>query len=343
MLAGDQIPMVDLNALGDTPAARLQIWSDMTRALNDMAPLNWRGAEGLIHYRSWLLERVALSDVAMAPHVMERRLIHLKKYEKAFVVVRMHIAGQTSTEVGADAYTTRPGDLNIVDFTELCSAVATRTRTLGAIIPHDAIGFDPSLHPAHIHVPARGPAGAELAATYYRLAQSLSTATLQEANASARHFRDLLRTFLEKIADRRVMEPDPTELRRKQMRAVVEKSLTSPDLSSVTLEEEFGVSRATVYRDLDSLGGLQHYVMRRRMEEACKELVFGPDTRGIVGAVAERWRFSSTAHFSREFSRHFGFSPSKAVASALFRMTPNDPRVMGQETGSGAPAWLKDL
>lgn len=343
MRASDQIPMVDLDVLGTDPEARLQVWSDLTRALSDLAPLNWRGAEGLIHYRSWLLDRVALSDVAIAPHVMERRTIHQKKYNKAFVIVRMHMTGQTSSEVGADAYTTRPGDLNIVDFTELYSGVATRTRALGAIIPHDAIGFDPTVHPAHIHVPPQGPAGAELAATFYRLARSLPTATLQEANAAARHFRDLLRAFLERFAERAQSEQDPTVLRRKQMRAVLEKSLRSPDLSATTLEDEFGVSRATVYRDLDSLGGLQHYVMRRRIEEACKELVFGPDFRGVIGSVAERWRFSSTAHFSREFRRHFGFSPSKAVASVLFRMTPDDPRVMGQETGSGAPAWLKNL
>lgn len=343
MAVAEKVPLLDLDVLGGDPSGRLEAWSDMVRPLCDMAPLNWHGVEGLIHCRCWLLDRVIVADTALAPHVMERRPIHLKKYGKAYVVIRLHVAGETSSEVGADAYTTQPGDLNIVDFTEMYSGISTRTRVLAIMIPHDAIGFDPARHPAHIHISPRGPHGAHLAATFLRLARSLTGMTLQQANAEVLRFRILLSDFLERVVAFGNVEPDLTVIRRREMRAVVEKSLQSSGLSAKMLADEFEISRATVYRDLDSLGGLQHYVTRRRVEEACKELVFGPNQRGVVGGAAERWRFNSTAHFSREFRRHFGFSPSRVIDSALFRMTPDDPRVMGQQTKTGVPPWLVNL
>ncbi len=342
MSSGNRLPMVDLNRECSSASERLKLWSDWTRPLADFAPLNWRNSEGLVHVRAWPTDKAVFSDTLIGPHVMVRKAHHLRS-AKPTLSTRMHVSGYSSSEVRTDAYVTKPGDLNVVDFTETYSTISTRVRYFNFIVPHETVNYDPAHHPAHLRLQPEGPKGAALAATFRRLMKGLPTFSVIKAEAAIDHFLALFARMLEDSVSDKQIPLDPAVKRQAAMRTFVENSLRSPDLMPSAIAEAFSVSRATVYRDLKDLGGLQRYVLRRRLEEACKELVFSPNERGIIGDIAHRWQFGTTAHFSREFRRRFGFSPNKAVNSALFQMKPQDPvndrRVKNEET----PEWLGRL
>ena len=84
------------------------------------------------------------------------------------------------------------------------------------------------------------------------------------------------------------------------------------NLNVAMLCKKFGVSRATVFRDFEP-GGLQHFVMIHRLNQALSDIAFGPAIRRRIAMIAEKWGFSSPAHYSRTFRENFGFSPSDAI------------------------------
>ncbi len=335
----DPVPCFDIDEATHDPATRLSALSDMLRPMVDMAGLGWSGPEGIGMVRMWLLDGLILTEMKLRAHVVVRRPVHLRKYPVKTVALRMHLAGNTSNEIGIDAYRAEPGHAHLADLTELYSSIATDTHFVTATMTHETVGYDPECHPAFVRVAPPQPPDCPVVSTMKRLATDAVHRSLAEANAVAADLVGHLRVHLNEVRDH-MTAPPPDEARRLQMRAFVEKSLSDPDLSAGMIAQAFGVSRATVYRELETFGGLRRYMLRRRLEEACKELAFGSGGRGAVAEAARRWQFASVPHFSRAFKQQFGISPAQAVATSLFQLAPDDPREMGKTTARGVPAWL---
>ncbi len=338
----DKVPCFDIDEVTSDPKTRVQVFSDMVRPMADFAGLGWSGSEGIETARMWLLDRVILTEMKLSAHLMMRRPIHLRKYPRDTVMVRHHIEGETNNEIGIDAYRAAKGNVHITDMTELYSGVATATHFIAAVFSHETIGYDPLRHPAHVPVVPPAPYDCAIGDCLRSLRTFAVQDGLPEAEKVAGDLISLMRAHLETISQQ-PSEPAPSQLRRLQMRAFVEKSLSDPNLSADMIAEAFSVSRATVYRELQSFGGLQRYLLRRRLEEACKELAFGAEKRGAVAEAAERWQFASVQHFSREFKERFGISPSQTIGTSLFQLAPDDPREMGKTTMRGTPPWFVEI
>lgn len=96
-------------------------------------------------------------------------------------------------------------------------------------------------------------------------------------------------------------------------RRIVQQRLGSPSLGVDELCHELAVSRSQLYRLFEPLGGVMHYIRRRRLLDAHVALADAEDRRSIVEIAAERG-FIDPAEFSRAFKREFGYRPSDARA-----------------------------
>ncbi len=94
----------------------------------------------------------------------------------------------------------------------------------------------------------------------------------------------------------------------------IETHLEHPDLSAKMILNQFGVSRATLYRMFEPLDGVRNYVTYRRAMCALYFISQNQGQRGVVQEACERWGFSSPANFNRTIQRLFGNSP-KALLS----------------------------
>ena len=94
------------------------------------------------------------------------------------------------------------------------------------------------------------------------------------------------------------------------MKAFLDRNLADPDLGAETLSEKFGVSLPTIYRYFSELGGVQHYIVQRRMDRAYSQLVSPLYRNKKIHEIANTLGYEDAAHFSRAFSQRFGFPPS---------------------------------
>ncbi|MGV1756624.1 helix-turn-helix domain-containing protein [Rhizobium sp. A22-96] len=96
-----------------------------------------------------------------------------------------------------------------------------------------------------------------------------------------------------------------------RVRRFVESNLSSEDLTVERICRELGISRTRLYQVFEQEGGVHHYIQRRRLLSAHASLS-DPSNREQIIDIAFAVGFSSAAHFSRAFSKEFGYSPREA-------------------------------
>ena len=88
------------------------------------------------------------------------------------------------------------------------------------------------------------------------------------------------------------------------------------DLSVAEVASYTHVSRATLYRAFESVGGLKHFISDERISVAKSMLRLGHTHRGQISNVAYRSGFTSPEHFSRVFKTHTGLTPTQFIKNA---------------------------
>jgi AraC-like DNA-binding protein len=100
----------------------------------------------------------------------------------------------------------------------------------------------------------------------------------------------------------------------RQINRYIELHLTDATLSPDSICDFFRMSRASLYRLFEPLGGVASYVRERRLLRI--HGLLESRTHKTLGRLAEEYGFSDTGHLSRTFRRMFGYNASDVVISA---------------------------
>lgn len=94
---------------------------------------------------------------------------------------------------------------------------------------------------------------------------------------------------------------------------IIATHLADPALTPELLCREIGVSRSSLYRIFEPLGGVSTYIRRARLRKTRDSLGDISDGRSI-STIAEQWGFMDPSAYSRMFRKEFGVSPREARA-----------------------------
>nr|WP_246753067.1 helix-turn-helix domain-containing protein [Sinorhizobium sp. BG8] len=95
-----------------------------------------------------------------------------------------------------------------------------------------------------------------------------------------------------------------------QIKDHIDKHLSSHELGPEYLSKTFGLSRASLYRLFEPIGGVTEYIRSRRLRWAFDALADG--RKRTIGEIAYSCGFTDVSVFSRAFRNRFGISPSEA-------------------------------
>jgi len=202
------------------------------------------------------------------PHVARRNDVHVRQ-QKNFVRLLFSKQGGSRILIGEQCAELDAGVMHLIDYSRPYIHLRRHSIDLnGVYVPHEAIGYDPSRHPPYMSVAMNTPAGRVLAGAYFALAEALPALPVSEAPALATGLSDLVRTLvLRDVKNERGLAV-VRSARHQAMRAFIERHLHDPSLGIDSLCRNFGASRATIYRDFKADGGIDSYVMSRRLEHA---------------------------------------------------------------------------
>lgn len=109
---------------------------------------------------------------------------------------------------------------------------------------------------------------------------------------------------------RELDDPHPPPLI--SLKQYIHRQLDNPDLDIERIARDMNVSRATLYRISEPLGGIMQYIRQRRLHKALQALT-NPDLQHLsVAQIAGFWGFEDASAFHRLFRRQFDISPREA-------------------------------
>jgi AraC-like DNA-binding protein len=108
---------------------------------------------------------------------------------------------------------------------------------------------------------------------------------------------------------------------RQRIDHFIDQRLGDPALGAEQIQTELGLSRSAVYRLFESSHGVARYIKARRLTRIRAILLENRDPRTLATLAAD-FGFQSSAHFSREFHRQFGCSPSEMRAGRSLQAVP---------------------
>lgn len=304
----------------------LEEWREAARPFFDIKPLDHAsGFDGQAVFRR--AGSLVLSQVRFSSQRMEHDPRHLRAFDHDFLLLERYRSG-----VGrglADGAATRV-DAQIMHMIDMSRHYVTMTTDVvaeGVLMPHAAVGYDPSIHSPRLSIPVGSERERILGPALDALFDAAGRNDQGDAADLGATFTALVRSFFTGEAG----EPDEPDEAAERGRALLLRDYILRNLHDMTLDAErmcrdLGMSRATLYRMLGAEGGARNYVIGLRLEKCFAELVASPAERGQVRSVAERWGFFDPASFHHSFRRRFGFSPSDCLGQPCSaEASPEDP------------------
>lgn len=256
---------------------------------------------------------LVLSRVRFSSQRMEHDPSKLRGVDHNYLLFERYRSGCGRGLVDGNATTISDGGMHLVDMSRHYVTIANVQRADGVLIPHDAVGYDPSRHSAYFPLPEHSQDGHTLANGVVSLEAAVANRRAEDASDVASAFCGLIRALL--LGETDDLDQEARRGRKLLLHGYVERHLQDDDLTAERLCRDLAMSRATLYRSLEDEGGVRSFVNGLRLEQCFAELLQATAQRGQVRVVAERWGFHDAASFHRSFRRRFGFAPSDCLGS----------------------------
>lgn len=229
------------------------------------------------------------------------------------ICVLTHLTGGFELTVDGRSVEVQPGDICLLDLARESALRTPHYTSLAAIMPRALLApLVKNIDSLHGLVLKRAsPLAAMLGQHLQTLFREAPALDATEARTAARGTAALVATFAEAHAkkDRASARADDVASLR-ALRHTIEKNIGNPQLGPDLLCSHAGVSRATLYRLFEPVGGVREYIQQRRLTRAFQMLTDPARSYERVSAIASSCGFSNDSVFSRAFRDAYGMTPS---------------------------------
>lgn len=319
------------------PAAAWTSWTEHLAPIFDVRAVPETQAGPEIGMRSYNLGSILVGEVSAPAQRLERSgrtaalqgidHVLIQFYRRGTSVVRTERA---EAEIG-------PSDFVIYDLAQPVSVSASAVDATNILVPRAVLGHR-SGHIDGLHGSVFSTARdrvAQIFASYLcEVVAGCGDLTAEHAAGIAKAAASLCATALPNPSgDAAVVE------RRISLavRTFIQDNLDAKDLGPEMICAQFGLSRATLYRQFAADDGVQNYVRNCRLAQAMRLLTAPPTgARPRISSVAYATGFSDERSFSRAFKRRFGCLPRDvAIRRAVEPLQSGTDRQLGE--------WIQQL
>ena len=288
--------------------ARIKQWSDAATPVWDILSVEddaFCAVVDLYHGGD-----LVFGTVGSSPQFTAREMARIAEDGIDYYAFQFYTSGQRRATAHGSDVILRKGDLLTIDMTQPIATASTRYSSIDLGIPRRLLA--PLLTASDAHggrrheaiQPLTGLVRAHLEALY-RAAPRMTVAQMQSVQGATIALAAAALNGL-------VTEDQAEQVRTATLLAVkryIEDWLHDMTLSSVMVARRFSISRATLYRTMEPVGGFASYLRLRRLHRVRLELA-SPTLRHLsVGEIAEAWGFVSHSAFTKSFRQCVGVSP----------------------------------
>jgi AraC-like DNA-binding protein len=297
----------------------------------------------------WATGRFALSEAMCSRIRLLRTPETIARNRIDHFAVRLVVSGSVAGLAGPTEIDADPGDVFFIDLSQpvnlQTSVRGGTTADITLWIPRArllaSISDENALH--GLGLKGTSPAGALVGASLRSLAEQADRMSVQEMDALANGVIELtasaIAPMLETAAVSGVAIPLASFV---TIRRFIDRNLKSPELSPEMIAKNFGLSRASLYRLFEPVGGIAGYIRKQRLSQAFQEITAAEFANQRIGQIAYRFGFKNISAFSRLFRTTYGISPREAREAKLKGVSYT---TLKADTGEGPSlgAWLAQI
>lgn len=227
-----------------------------------------------------------------------------------YFAFQFYISGQRRAAARGREEILGKGDLLTVDMTQPIATASTRYRSLDLGIPRRLLS--PLLATPDAHGGRRHDAAHPLTSLLRAHLEALYRAAPRMTAAEMDSIQPATIALAAAALNGLVAEDQAEQVRTATFLAVkrhIEDRLHDMALSAVSVARHFAISRATLYRVLEPVGGFASYLRQRRLNRVRMDLSAVGRRHLAIGEIAEAWGFANHSAFTKSFRQSFGLSP----------------------------------
>lgn len=331
---------LELDLRGVAPELQRDYWQGVTPTAYAVRTLGGRLLPLEVRLSAWRQGGIALSRFSSRSYVVARPDDHVARHAARFVKIKIFVRGGAVLFEGGGSRRLDGDAVHIIDQSRSWNIAYGDHEQLSVFVPHRLIGYDPGRFPVCTSVSTQTGTGRFLRDGITSFFRQVHAGDMDDAGALEASFVGMVRGALAGAAGSS-QAGDMRRARLSAMCAYIEVRIGDPSLNASVLEREFGVSRATLFRDFAHLGGVMNYIRSRRLRHAYNELASSEGRRGIVAMTADRWHFGSASQFSEAFLRQFGARPGEIVGMQHALPNAATPEPAGEGRAALSEAGLQ--
>jgi AraC-like DNA-binding protein len=256
------------------------------------------------------------------------------------IFVQLTLEGSDLRMLGGEAMTVEAGDISLFDLSRPMHSETRHCRNLTLVLPrHLLFGSEVQNDALHGLVLKGSTSIARLIGSHMRaLFADLSDITQAEAPAIVTATANLVTDLIApQVAARSQPSPTVRGAVIMEIRRYIDQNLSRSDLGPDHLCKVFALSRASLYRLFEPVGGVTDHIRGRRLRAAFEMLA--NDSQRTVGEIAYACGFPDISAFSRAFRHQYGMSPSEVRETR-----ERSPLALGpvdRQTSASVHDWLR--
>lgn len=299
----------------------LDLWLSVCSPLFKVSPIIKEGVSKTYRTAAWHVDPITIANTQYQDMVNDHSRWHVEE-TGAQINVHRYSHGRASMETDGLPVECDTGVITLLDYSRpfksiltACECHVTANQCYSFFVPHTAIDYRPSDANHSPVYEATSAMGRLIGQEMDNLINQLEGGATEANPSDIQRFLGCVEVGMSpRDASQSAREQTRNSLKLAIMK-FIEARLSSTTLSVTLILQNFGVSRASLYRMFDAEGGVRNYIRRRRLYGAVCTIAENPLKRGQIHAASERWGFTSDTSFNRMVRREFGVAPG-----SLFEM-----------------------
>ncbi len=262
------------------------------------------------------------------------------------IIVQLYMVGGYHGHAGSASIVVQAGDICVLDCAETFATQASDFENLTLVIPRAILEAKlPRLEALHGLVLKTGSTWNRILSQHLLvLFEQAPSMTLRECERIANGSIALLAACLQgEIEARDEQTGTSVTSMVLQIRRHIDEHLSDSTLGADQVAARFALSRATLYRLFEPLGGVADYIRARRLRRAFFALRARELANLRISDIAQRCGFASMATFTRAFKSAYGITP--AGLRSVSALNPASPALYDAPQGEALSItrWMHEI
>jgi AraC-like DNA-binding protein len=262
------------------------------------------------HSTAYQLPHATLARVSCSAHVMHRGAREIAAGRRQIMLFAL-IRGEVTSEIENGRRFIAAGDVSLFDYARGYHSTVTDFEMVAVFAERDRVPPVFRLPEAHGAIlPAAGGAARLLRQQLAALHDAAGALSLGEATSAINGvFETAAVALTEALARERAAAFGPDAALVEKALAIIDANLAARDLTPQRLGKELGLSRSSLYRLFEPLGGVGAVVLQRRLDRAVGVILGETSRQPNWRKIAANHGFASEAHFARAYRARFRVTP----------------------------------